>query len=1587
MGIDFFGAKLFMMDPRLSVELVLPEKNPLHHIMGDLLEYFEAQSRNLDEMSASWSSPIPTNFTSVIKFNGVPILPPVMTAKRREEMLTYRRQAMRLENRRKSKQREKLVARVQSIVSEVEEKQNSRLSDSVDSSPVSSGTDVSSKWSPESVNSSKSPAGISKTNSLSSNKRSKSMTHINDEKTVTVEKSKPGIAKNKEQNKEQKSVNKSEKMVKEQRTKIPAPVHTTKSTPQKAKPKASSKSQGKALSNLKKSSSMSSLPNPAKIPGTPSYPVPKPPSTKMTELQARRSNMLMTGRISFSNPDLRDFDDDNSLSCKSESGISRNTRRLKKSAWQQANQHSASDPDLSHNEIAESQGFVLSPEDPILQSPKIHKLKKQHQIAGSNPELSSTKYSPEVDPEKFRQEFLAAKMKKQQKSTATNTEKKTSPSENKPQTKETSKRRQLPVEPKVEELQSLNDYPSLDDCNSLPQEFSGLPLTSVKQQQIGQVLANLSKHLNLQDTGGTLNSTSSSSSTENNTKQSVYSKSPSKNKEEEKKQKYFHSPTLSDNSGNSGKDGIEASVSSFNQSGVNSSVISSVGSVGTNQSRRMSPKGLKNTVHFSSFVTEISTSASQSVEDKISVRKMDITPSNSVDLTGHTGSANSSEVLNQGQNGKPVPKNVNDLGSSAVPQVTTSTTQSYRNNLFHGQPGSMLSKVALSPEESPGGTPKTFFKDQEVPFHVYTAEIDHNTSDKENENIYQKQIPAEMDDKLSLLERELNKSCDQTYGNVFMLTGKRSYDSDDRSQGSTLKESQENVLSGVQRNYFKNDIYSDANRTDFEKVMKVSSSVTGSSGHVMGDINQSKHLTHGTSSDNKNIPQTGSQISPNVVPKSLDRHVRHGSYTLDHPSDALLKAKLNQQSPQYSSTNGNITKMNIGPESIEPVSISQNDMSVPTSESSEQNAKAEHIQRYLSQVQPHPVEDVLENNQQPIQSGNMSRRQYDIGEAVQSFTETLQSFETLTEEEMLKIQADHFNKIRQHLIEQQKQQLEELFVTQRREQMNLQEEIEMHHDHLREQQELFTSFSEQNNLSQFSSNNLQNTSVTSYNDSSQNFMNLPQTNPSNPNISVNNQFPMNAGNSFASASSQQPYAKGSAVNKFVPNSYVPTNTTNNYFPQSSANGYVPTTSGNRYLPNESVLSEIPGNVSQPVYSQQMPANYPTQQKPFSYISSPSLYFNPRDRDNESDISTFSRGTPKQSLKFNHSTPSPKTYKPVLHSPVKEVQHAWTSSTMVYPESAFDPRLQHCFDRVSACVKGYLTRRLLVTEKVQEVVKTISDTKCFARSFQAETPIKKGQVNNQDRDLLDRIIAQLQAALLDVHEIFFDIPVWERMQIIDHDRQLRGERRLRESGATTRSSVSSSQPRISSATLKAMERKRKAQEAESAVFGDIRPRSAPHVDERCQRESTDLSGPLRRHFQFLLSRALQPSHITHSHNTSQSGNTTARMKTRPKTAPSQPVQHQHPVHQATNPSNQQTAATAATKTRKTASTVLARYRKNEQNHQLHQQHQLPQRRKSLGKPGDDEKFVGSRGQVQLHRAVCEKLMGNRAKGSRQKTSEV
>ena len=72
-----------------------------------------------------------------------------------------------------------------------------------------------------------------------------------------------------------------------------------------------------------------------------------------------------------------------------------------------------------------------------------------------------------------------------------------------------------------------------------------------------------------------------------------------------------------------------------------------------------------------------------------------------------------------------------------------------------------------------------------------------------------------------------------------------------------------------------------------------------------------------------------------------------------------------------------------------------------------------------------------------------------------------------------------------------------------------------------------------------------------------------------------------------------------------------------------------------------------------------------------------------------------------------------------------------------------------------------------------MIKTIQDTTKFAIEFQNESPIKNCKnVTNTDIQLIDRIIAQLQSALQEIHILFFKISIKERMEIINQDRQLR-----------------------------------------------------------------------------------------------------------------------------------------------------------------------------------------------------------------------
>uniref|UniRef100_A0A3Q3N4F3 Uncharacterized protein n=1 Tax=Mastacembelus armatus TaxID=205130 RepID=A0A3Q3N4F3_9TELE len=100
-------------------------------------------------------------------------------------------------------------------------------------------------------------------------------------------------------------------------------------------------------------------------------------------------------------------------------------------------------------------------------------------------------------------------------------------------------------------------------------------------------------------------------------------------------------------------------------------------------------------------------------------------------------------------------------------------------------------------------------------------------------------------------------------------------------------------------------------------------------------------------------------------------------------------------------------------------------------------------------------------------------------------------------------------------------------------------------------------------------------------------------------------------------------------------------------------------------------------------------------------------------------------------------------------------------------------------RIGAITRGFLTRRLLKTEKVKHLRQTVVDTQEFIRTFQTEAPQKKCTYSPQDLSLQERVKAQLRAALYDIHDIFFEMPLGDRLALLQQDRELRAERKLRD----------------------------------------------------------------------------------------------------------------------------------------------------------------------------------------------------------------
>ncbi|NXL92176.1 CP110 protein, partial [Alectura lathami] len=156
-------------------------------------------------------------------------------------------------------------------------------------------------------------------------------------------------------------------------------------------------------------------------------------------------------------------------------------------------------------------------------------------------------------------------------------------------------------------------------------------------------------------------------------------------------------------------------------------------------------------------------------------------------------------------------------------------------------------------------------------------------------------------------------------------------------------------------------------------------------------------------------------------------------------------------------------------------------------------------------------------------------------------------------------------------------------------------------------------------------------------------------------------------------------------------------------------------------------------------------------------------------------------------------------------PSNRIRTRWTQ--------IFSPEIQMKFDKITAVAKGFLTRRLLQTEKLKHLKQTVKDTMEFIRNFQSEAPLKRGSVSAQDASLHERVMAQLRAALYDIHDIFFAMEASERMNILRHDREVRKEKMLRQMDK-----VKSPRERVtlSTATQKSLDRKKYMKASEMGI---------------------------------------------------------------------------------------------------------------------------------------------------------------------------
>ncbi|KAM6905262.1 centriolar coiled-coil protein of 110 kDa isoform 2-T2 [Xenentodon cancila] len=211
----------------------------------------------------------------------------------------------------------------------------------------------------------------------------------------------------------------------------------------------------------------------------------------------------------------------------------------------------------------------------------------------------------------------------------------------------------------------------------------------------------------------------------------------------------------------------------------------------------------------------------------------------------------------------------------------------------------------------------------------------------------------------------------------------------------------------------------------------------------------------------------------------------------------------------------------------------------------------------------------------------------------------------------------------------------------------------------------------------------------------------------------------------------------------------------------------------------------------------------------------------------------------------HSFPSPVPSgapSPSVQSPVYLWGSTWANKPRTRLSLVVTAEHQRAFCRIGAIIRGFLVRRLLKTEKVKHLRQTIGDTQEFIQTFQTEAAQKNGTYTAQDLSLQERVRAQLRAALYDIHDIFFEMPLRDRFALLQQERELRAERKLRE---LEKVKCPKERLSLSAATQRSLDRKKRVSESPAQTRKIQHKLKSPTTTRVPRLSQGQNSGPLNR----------------------------------------------------------------------------------------------------------------------------------------------